>query len=292
MNESMETCEAKATRKIQNEPARHFSDDKQTATARKSDGERRKNQAPHVPRLCSVVVASPGCIHILGAPLCHDFDSAASKSTQVDAMRCDATRLESSRVILHLKCRQRVLLSQRQGLRTHTEKRREREKGNHWPNWLRDREFLTENRSTFIFCLFDTFATFLLTVLMEVGGKKGDLTSWQSVAPHQILILKNRITSLKFVNNVLENLLAKLPPNTLTYLQSLPPHCLSKPIDESPLSFRRLDKCDLTANLLQLRNELWCFVWSWCRWERAEGPGRVVNDCQVFPEFYINVKEI
>lgn len=139
--------------------------------------EGRKNQAPHVPRLCSVVAVSPGCIHILGGPLCHDFDSAASKSTQVDAMRCDATRLKSSRVILHLKCRQRVLLSQRQGLLprlpnrqlayAHTKTRRKRR--SHWPNWLRDREFLTENRSTFIFCLFDTFATFLLTVLRGAG---------------------------------------------------------------------------------------------------------------------------
>lgn len=97
-------------------------------------------------------------------------------------------------------------------------------------NWLRDREFLTENRSTFIFCLFDTFATFLLTVSKGAGGglgrgrgKVAALSTWQAVAPYQILILKNRITSLKFVNNVLENLLAQLPAAPLcTRLPPMP----------------------------------------------------------------------
>lgn len=191
MNESMETCEAKATRKIQNEPARHFSDDKQTATAR------RKHQAPHVPRLCSVVIASLGCIHILGVPP-FAMTLIRRHQSQLKSTRCDATRVKPSHSSFEMPATCAVVTASRPAATppnrhsayAHTQRKGERERGSHWPNWLRDREFLTENRSTFIFCLFDIFATFLLTVLMGEGRMKGGLTSWLAVAPHQILILK------------------------------------------------------------------------------------------------------
>lgn len=124
---------------------------------------RGKCQAPHVPHVYAVFPLF--CLFVayvyphfrrptpLSLPSAHDFDSAASKSTQVNALRCDVARLESSRVILHLKCRQRVLcvvllprpLTDQQPTHIYRERERKRERGRKagdWPNWLRDRRVL------------------------------------------------------------------------------------------------------------------------------------------------------
>lgn len=112
MNESMDTCcEQENTKRMPRDT--FLMANRRRAVVEKGEGKTKRHMC-HTSMQCFPRLSLRRrffCIHILGAsPPCRDFDSAASKSTQVNAMRCDVARLESSRVILHLKCRQRVLL--------------------------------------------------------------------------------------------------------------------------------------------------------------------------------------